>query len=100
MRRAGDLGLREADIQPTIIGEMDDTALLKVFAEAGIGFVPAPLAIRTEIESQYGLRLLLEIPEAVERFYAITVERRISHPAVVAISEAAKKSLFRAPDAG
>ena len=94
LRNSIELWIRESDVQPTIIGEMDDTALLKVFAEAGIGFVPAPLAIRTEIENQYGLKLLLEVPNAVERFYAITIDRRIRHPAVVAISEAAKQSLF------
>jgi len=94
MRRSVDEWLMETDISPQIVGEFDDTALLKVFAEAGTGFVPGPLAIRTEIEKQFDLRLLLEIPNAVERFYAITVERRIRHPAVMAISETAKESLF------
>ncbi|TWU12154.1 Transcriptional activator protein NhaR [Symmachiella macrocystis] len=94
MRRSIEEWLIEANISPQIVGEFDDTALLKVFAEAGIGFVPGPLAIRAEIERQFGLSLLLEIPNAIERFYAITVERRIRHPAVMAISEAAKESLF------
>ena len=94
LRRSVDTWIDELEINPDVIGEIDDTALLKVFAEAGLGFIPAPLAIRAEIEKQYGLRLLLEIPDAIEHFYAITVERRLSHPAVVAISQAAKRELF------
>lgn len=94
IRRSVDRWLLDSQLEPEVIGEFDDTALLKVFAEAGIGFVPGPLAIRSEIESQFGLRLLLEIPNAEERFYAITVERRLRHPAVVAISDAAKETLF------
>lgn len=94
MRRSVDQWLSESDIQPEFVGEMDDTALMKVFAEAGTGFIPAPLAIQTEIEKQFGLRLLMPIPNAVERFYAITVQRRLQHPAVVAISQAARSTLF------
>jgi LysR family transcriptional regulator, transcriptional activator of nhaA len=94
LRRSVDEWFLAANISPEVVGEFDDTALLKVFAEAGIGFVPGPLAIRAEIERQFGLSYLLEIPNAIERFYAITVERRIRHPAVMAISEAAKESLF------
>lgn len=95
MRRSLDQWFNATEIQPEVIGEIDDTALAKVFAEAGIGFITAPLAIQNQIEEQYGLQLLTEMPGAVERFYAITVERRLRHPAVVAISEAVKKSLFR-----
>jgi len=94
LRRSFDRWLLETHIEPQIMAEIDDTALLKVFAEAGVGFVPAPLAIQKEIEQQFGLRLLLEIPNAIERFYAITVERRLRHPAVLAISETAKNTLF------
>ena len=99
MRRSVDKWMSESELQPEVIGEMDDTALMKVFAEAGVGFIPAPLAIKTEIENQFGLRLLMEIPEAVERFYAITVQRRLQHPAVVRISQAAKSTLFGASEA-
>lgn len=98
LRRSVDQWLLQEQLHPEVVGEFDDTALLKVFAEAGIGFVPGPLAIREEIEKQFGLRLLLEIPNAIERFYAITVERRLRHPAIVAISEAAKESLFDKPE--
>ncbi len=96
LRRNVTQWLHQIDVEPEVIGEIDDTALLKVFAEAGLGFIPAPLVIRKEIEKQFGLRVLLEIPGATERFYAITAERKLKHPAVVAISEAAKGNLFTA----
>lgn len=89
LRRSVTQWLHHVDVEPEVIGEIDDTALLKVFAEAGLGFIPAPLAIRKEIEKQFGLRVLMEIPGATERFYAITAERKLKHPAVVAISDAA-----------
>ena len=98
MRRSIDQWISETDIQPEVLGEMDDTALMKVFAEAGIGFIPAPLAIKAEIEKQFGLRLMMPIPNAIERFYAITVQRRLQHPAVVAISQAARSTLFQKSD--
>ncbi len=52
------------------------------------------MAIRAEIEKQYGVRMLGELPDVHERFYAISVERRLRHPAVVAISKAARSELF------
>lgn len=94
MRRSVDYWISDADFHPEVVGEMDDTALMKVFAEAGVGLIPAPLAISTQIEQQFGLKFLMEIPGAVERFYAITVQRRLQHPAVVTISKAAQSSLF------
>lgn len=94
MRRSVDQWIAENDFHPEIVGEMEDTALMKVFAEAGIGFIPAPMAIQNQIAIQFNLQCYMVIPNAVERFYAITVQRRLQHPAVVAISESAKHSLF------
>lgn len=94
LRRSVENWLDSNEMKPRIVGEIDDTALLKVFAEAGLAVIPAPMAIRREIERQFGLRLLIELPGVKERFYAITVERRLRHPAVVAISNSAKSSLF------
>lgn len=94
LRRSVAQWLYQLEVEPEIVGEIDDTALLKVFAEAGLGLIPAPLAIQTEIERQFGLRLLMEIPNAIERFYAITAERKLRHPAIVAISESVRGTLF------
>ena len=77
-------------IQPRVVGEFEDSALLKVFGSDGIGVFPAPTIVEKEVISQYGVKKLGRAEGVHERFYAISVERRLKHPAVVAISEAAR----------
>jgi LysR family transcriptional activator of nhaA len=77
-------------IRPRIVGEFDDSALMKVFGQAGIGVFIAPSAIADEVASQYGVQIIGKTEEVREQFYAISVERRLSHPAVVAITETAR----------
>ncbi len=94
LRQSVDHWLLQAGLAIQLVGEFDDTALMKVFAEANVGFVPAPIAIEREIRDQFALHLVCLVPDAKEQFYAITVERKLRHPAVVAISEAARQELF------
>lgn len=94
LRRTIDHWFYSNDIRPDVVGDFEDTALMKVFAQAEHGVIPAPTAVEEEICYQYGLEVLGRVPEIIERFYAITVERRIKHPAVVALSEAARSELF------
>jgi LysR family transcriptional activator of nhaA len=76
-------------VVPRIVGEFDDSALMKAFGAAGIGIFPAPLALRAEIERQHD-SLLLGVADGVsQQYYAISNQRRVSHPAVSAIIEAA-----------
>ncbi len=82
-------------IRPDVRGEFEDHALLKAFGQAGIGLFPAPAAIEKEIARQYGVREIGRIDSVHERFYAISVERKIKHPAVMAIAETARGQLFR-----
>ena len=84
-------------IRPRIVGEFDDGALQKAFGQAGIGMFAAPSAIAREVALQYGVTAIGRTDEVTEQFYAISVERRLSHPAVVAISSAARQTLFRRP---
>lgn len=77
-------------IHPAMVGEFDDSALMKVFGQAGKGVFVAPTAIAPEICQQYGVESLGSTSEVTEEFYAISLERRITHPAVVAITEAAR----------
>lgn len=86
--------LERGNLRPRIVGEFDDSALMKAFGKAGAGIFPAPTATREEVESQYGVVWLGETKEIRERFFAISVERRIVHPAVRAVSEAARLSAF------
>ena len=79
------------DIRPAVVGEFDDSALLKVFGQAGAGLFAAPDVIEKEIRRQYGVRVIGRVESMKERFYAISVERRVKHPAVAAIADAARK---------
>lgn len=82
-------------IQPRIVGEFDDGALQKAFGQGGIGIFAAPSAIAREVGQQYGVVAIGHAGDICEQFYAISVERRLTHPAVVAISSAARQKLFR-----
>ena len=75
-------------IYPTIVGEFDDGALLKSFGQAGAGFFAAPMAIADYICHQYTVEHVGQIDTVTEQLYAITTERRLTHPAVVAIVKA------------
>jgi LysR family transcriptional activator of nhaA len=94
MRRALEQWFDASDIRPDTVHEFEDSALLKVFGEAGEGMIVVPTAIAAQVGRQYSLKAIGRIPEIIERFYAISVERRLKHPAVLAISEAARKDLF------
>ena len=83
-------------IRPAIVGEFDDSALMKAFGEQGAGAFVGPTAIAAEIRRQYRVVPLGGIDAVRERFYAISYERRIKHPAVVAIAEAARTGVLKA----
>jgi LysR family transcriptional activator of nhaA len=86
--------LEAGGLHPRVVGEFDDGALTKAFGKAGIGIFAAPTAIAAEVRRQYGVVALGRTEAVTERFYAISVERRLSHPAVLAISSAARSKLF------
>ncbi len=81
-------------IYPHIVGEFDDSALMKAFGRTGTGIFIAPTPIAEEVIQQYGVIKIGETYEIRERYYAISVERKISHPAVAAITETAREWLF------
>lgn len=85
---------RQQQIQPRIVGEFDDTALMKAFGQIGGGIFPIPAVIAGEVAKQYGVELVGRAEEILVKYYAISVERRLTHPAVVAISQAAKQFVF------
>lgn len=89
-----DRWFEQIGVHPVIIGEFDDNALVKVFGQAGDGIFMAPTVIEKEVEQQYQVQVIGRTDKIKTRFYAISVERIIRHPAVVAISEAAKQRLF------
>ena len=94
LRRGLDQWFELEGVHPRIIGEFDDSALLKSFGQRGLGFFAAPSALAKEIERQYQVKRLGPVERARERIYALTLDRRIRHPAVVAISESAQARVF------
>ena len=94
LRRALEQWFDATDIRPQVVHEFEDSAVLKVFGQHGEGLFAAPTAIEKEICRQYGVRPVGRIDEVKERFYAISVERRLKHPAVVRISSAARETFL------
>ena len=94
MRQRLDLWLAQHRLRPHVVGEFDDAALMKAFGSKGRGVFMSPAVLEAETCAQYGVQVLGRSSELVEEFYAISVERRITHPCVAAITEAARGSLF------
>ncbi|MDX2465185.1 MAG: transcriptional activator NhaR [Porticoccus sp.] len=84
-------------IHPRVIGEFDDSALMKAFGQAGVGVFIAPAAIAGEVEKQYGVMAVGQTNDVRAEFYAISVERKTAHPAVALITETAREWLFTNP---
>ncbi|GGY49381.1 transcriptional activator NhaR [Pseudoduganella sp. SL102] len=88
--------LEEHGVRPRIVGEFDDSAMMKTFGQAGAGLFFAPGVLADYICKQYQVEQFGEAGDVVDQVYAITTERRLSHPATVAISQEARKHLFKA----
>jgi LysR family transcriptional activator of nhaA len=93
-RRALDEWFRSHNIRPEIIAELDDLALASVLGETGLGVLAAPDVIGKELRQRYGLQLVGRAKDIRQRFFAISVERKIKNPAVAAICEVARKKIF------
>lgn len=81
-------------IRPRIVGEFDDSALLNSFGQTGTGLFVAPTATADYVCEQYRVRAIGVITEVKEQLYAITTERHLQHPAVLAVSKAAQNDVF------
>ena len=93
LRRALDVWFEETGISPRVRGEFADSGLLKVFGGVGDGIFAAPTAVEADVRKMYGVAVVGREPRIRERFYAISVERRVKHPAVVAITAQARQTL-------
>jgi LysR family transcriptional activator of nhaA len=94
LRRSLEQWFEAEDIHPTVAAEVEDVALLQVLGQEGVGLFAAPTVVEDEIKRQYGVRPVGRIEAVKERFYAISIDRKLKHPAVLAISRAAKNELF------
>ena len=94
LRRCLERWFQERQIRPQVVAEFDDAALMKVMAADEKGFAPLPSVVAAEAITRYGLKKVGSTEECKEQFYAITAERRIRHPAAVAITQNARACLF------
>jgi LysR family transcriptional activator of nhaA len=95
VRRGLDAFFDRHEVRPRIVAEFDDTALMKVFGERGEGVYPVPSSIADEVRALHGTAAIGATDEVRERFYAITVDRKLAHPATRHLVEAARASDHR-----
>ncbi len=93
LRRSLDYWFEVNRVRPHVVGEFDDSAMLKIMGRAGVGVFPVANTILNDVIEMYGVELIAAIPGVSEKFYALSVERKVKHPAVLAISEVARKKL-------
>ncbi len=94
LRRSLEQWFDASDVRPRLVGEFKDGALMMTFGQAGAGIFAAPSAIEKEVRDHYKVAVVGRIDSIIERFYAISVERKLKHPAVVTITESAREKLF------
>jgi len=94
LRRSLDQWFSRHSVQPRVVGEFEDGALMKVFGADGAGLFVGPSVVEREVCEQYNVHVVGTLSDVRERFYAVSVERRIKHPAVLSITDAARHRLF------
>lgn len=94
LRRGIERFFTQEQLKPRVVAEFDDSSLLKSFGQAGFGIFCAPSIIEKEVQKQYQVKAIGRTDGIKERFYAVSLERRLKHPASVAISTEARQSLF------
>lgn len=94
VRRVLDQWLDSRQMTPLIVGQFEDFALLRRFGEAGAGIFAAPSVLEKQFRREGKFRVVGRAKTVRNRFFAISVERKLKHPAVVAICETARHELF------
>jgi LysR family transcriptional activator of nhaA len=93
-RRNLDFWFESKGIHPAVLGEFEDYALLRAFGESGAGVFPLPSVVAAQLRKQRGLRTIGATNDVRTQFYAISAERKLQHPAVLAIRNSARQDLF------
>ena len=91
-----DAWMTRHQLHPRVVGEFSDSALMQAFGRHGDGVFLAPRVVEAETAAQFGVEVVGRSDELVDEFYAISAERRITHPGVAAITQAARSALFSA----
>ncbi len=95
LRRSLEQWFESRKIRPRVVAECDDSALLTAMGQAGLGFFAAPSVVGSEVAKQYHVREVGRLDGVVEKYFAVSMDRRIKHPAVLAIVENAKNGIFQ-----
>lgn len=96
VRRVLEQWFDKQHVSPRIVAEVDDSALIKILGEGGFGVFAAPTVVEKEVCRRHEVKVIGRVDVIRQRFYAISAERRLQHPGVVAICEAARKEIFAA----
>jgi LysR family transcriptional activator of nhaA len=94
MRQSLERWFESIEVRPAIVGEFEDSALLKEFGQHGDGIFAVPSVIETDVQRQYHVSVVGRTDAVLERFYAVSFERIIKHPAVTAVSDVARANIF------
>lgn len=94
LRRNLNFWFETHDLRPIVVGEFEDYALLRAFGHGGTGIFPVPSVFKQNVQRERSVRIIGSTDEVRSQFYAISAERKLQHPAVVAICNAAKRDLF------
>jgi LysR family transcriptional activator of nhaA len=94
LRRALEYWFQRRGVEPRVVAEFEDRALMKTFGESAVGIFTSPTTVERDVTAKYGVTVIGRTEDVKERFYAISSERHIKHPAVSAITEAARTTLF------
>jgi len=95
LRRSVEQWLDRQTFEPNVAADIEDSALLKLLAAEGLGVAPVADSVLQDLEDRYGLHVVGRLNDVAIQFYAISVERKVTHPAVITILDAAKRRLFR-----
>jgi LysR family transcriptional regulator, transcriptional activator of nhaA len=98
LRRALEVWFRSAGVEPRVVAEFEDLALMKVMAAEGRGFIALPSIAADEAVVRYGFQVLGTAETCRVQFHAITAERRIVHPAVAVMTDQARRRLLGAKE--
>jgi LysR family transcriptional activator of nhaA len=94
IRQQVDNWLSEREIYPIVRGQFDDSALMKSFGQSGLGIFFMPSIIADEVCKNFDVEIIGQLDEITQKFYAISAERKVRHPAVAAICDNARNTLF------
>ena len=94
IRKAVDIWFDQNEITPKVVAEFEDSALLKTFGAEGHGFFPVASVTGKEVEKTYSVKKVHELKGVKDNFYLISLERKVTHPAILKLTKGAKEHFY------